>query len=575
MSTAVRHYLEGVQFTPINNDEFTINFERDPSVKFSNDVTALNTVELPKEATDVLRQSIEQFGGQRALKYNIQVGGNSYLFMADLTSQLSFADVQTTINIERFRGKDDLVKSMIGLSFESLFQAGKIREYDFIDIPYVIMRPDAGEKAFQASIMMFFIGWQLAESIATTARLVGELISAVTPSVVIPVGATVNTGQIIKYALLIALEAVKIALLIVALIKLADQFFEYVHPKLRHFKAMTVDRLLTIALADLGLTYTSTHRPDFMKLTVLPIPMDYKETKWWQILESEDDRIINRGYPTSGDTVPTLMALIDELESIYNLRPVVRGNVLQLETKGFQNMVDQTMLPNNFNDQNLLDSRFSVDCTEWWKNKIISYTNDIADSTLYDNPRGLRVEYLAYADDDSEWTRIRGSQRIQINFALGTIKKETKLESIIKSTLTTIDNFLGTNYNSRYKKRDGVLAVSQPNFNVTKLLYQVGGKQTSDYVEQIGAGALWRKYHYMDVPSNLTYRVYSEVPMQFNNETFLGIINDNGTYLEGTEDTVDVISCAYTYEDSTAITTFRMKDLNFGRFVKVKKIYEE
>lgn len=574
MSVQISHFLEGVKFTPINNNGFTINFERDPSVKFSNDVTALNTVELPEEQTKQVIQSLDTYGIQRALKYNIMIGGVNYQFMADLTNTLTFHDVKTIINIERFRGKDDVIKSMEGITFESLYQRGLINESHMVNIPYVIMREDAGMKAFQASIMIFFIGWQLAETIATTAKLVGELIAAVTPSVVVPVGATVNTGQIVKYALLLVLEAIKIAVLIVALIRMMEDFFEYVHPKLRQFKAMTADMLLTRALSDLGMTYQSSLKSEFTRCTVLPVPIDYKEIKWWQILESEDDRIVNRGYPTSSDTTPTLMSLIDELENMFNLQPVVRGNVLHLQPKGYVVDESPTILPNNFNDQTLLDSVFRVDCSEWWKNKIITYQNDITDNTLYDNPRGLRVEYLAYADDDSEWTRIRGNKHIQINFALGTIKKDTKLESIIKSTLSTVDNFLGTNFNSRYKKRDGVLAVSQSNFNVTKMLYQVGGKQTADYVQKIGAGALWNKYHYMDTPNNLTFRVYSDVPMQMNNEMFLGVLNDNTTYLE-TDEKVDIISCAYTPEDANAVTTFRIKDVNFGRHIKVKKIYEE
>lgn len=574
MSTLIKHFLFGDEFKPINNDSFTINYEHAPESEWTNDVTATNVVKLPEIQYRKLINHLNTLGVQRALPYDLKVGNSTFNFQADLTQGLVFEETQCEINIERFKSKDDVIRNIDSLTFEFLYQKGFISESDMIKIPYVIIPENQLEKLFMSSVMIYFVAQQIADSISTTAKLVGELIDAVTPDVVAPAGATVKVGTIIKYALLIILEIAKLIMLSIALTKLAQQFIELILPKLRYFKAMTFDKLLTKALANQGLTYSSTLTSEFRKFTVLPVPIDYQQKKWWDFLTNDDDRLINRGYPTSSDTVPTLRSLTDEICKIFNIKPVLRNNVLYLNPKGNPIATPPVIIPHNKVLQDIVEERFNVDCSQFWKTKIISYQNDLMDKMLFDNPRGLRVEYQAYTDDNSEWTKIRGYNRIDINFALGTIKKETKLEKKLKNICSKIDSFLGTGLLQKMKKRDGVLSLTQPQFAMTKLLYQVGGKQTTDYVQQLGAGALWNKYHYMDVPKNLCFRVYENMPMPINNEMFLAIVNEENIQLED-GGTVDVISCSYTPEDSTALTTYRFIDKNFANHIKTRKVYEE
>lgn len=571
----VSHFLENVQFTPVNNDGFTLFYERNPSESWSNDIGATNLVQLPSEQYEQLRTHIDTYGIQKAMRYNIMIGNKNFQFISDLTEGLSFTDTTPDIRIERFKSKDDLKTNIDSLTFELLWQEGYLTEADRVKIPYVIVPENVEEKLFQCLIMMYFVADQFAQSIKTTSQLVADLISASTPSANAG-GPVVNVGLIIRYALQILLETAKLVALAIALTKLAQQFIELILPRLRYFYGMTVQTLLTKALSypGIGLTYNSALTNIFKRVTLLPVPIDYKNKKWWDLFSTEDDRILNRGYPTSSDTTPTLGELISELEKMYNLRPVVRGGILNLQPKGTFLTQTPTYIQNNKTDQEGLEDRFDVDCSEMWKTKIISYTNDFSDKMLYDNPRGLRVQYTAYSNDSSEWTRIRGIQDIRINFALGTIKKETKIEKEIKKVAKALDSFLGTNLINKVKKRDGVLALSQSQFEVTKILYQIGGKQTNDYVQQIGAGALWTNYHYMDVPSNLCFRVYNNMPIAMNTDLFDAVFSDDLIKLE-TDEQVDIINCEYVPEDSTANVTYRKKDSKFAKHIKVKKVYED
>lgn len=571
MSTTIQHYLNGVQFVPVNNDDFELTFAKDPNVRWSNDINSTSSVRLPQEQYIQVLNHMNTFGIQRAMNYDIMVGNSMYNFISDLMENTSFSDTEAQINIDRFKSKDDVIKSLSALTFESMFQDGFITEADLIRVPYVVVKDNQGEILLTSGFLSYFLATQIAESISTLARLVAELVSAVTPDLSLSPG--IKLGDLIKYSLLILLETAKLVAFSLAFKKLYRQFMDVIYPPLKYYKAMTVDRLLVRSLARFGITYDSTLRPIFGRIAIIPVPIDYKNTKWFELNGNEDNRIVNRGYPTSSDTVSTPVELIDELEKMFNLRPVIRGSILHLEPKGTPNNQSQTVIQSNKNLQDLVENNFSIDCTEMWKTKILKYTADPQDIMLFDNPRGMGVEYQAYTDDTSEFTRLRGYNRIDINFALATVKKETFVEKAVRSITGGIDNFLGLNLSSKANDRKGCIAVSQSQFSVTKMIYQVGGKQPSNYLSFIGANSLWEKYHYMDVPKNLCFRNYSNMPVGMNNEIFNGIVSDNFVNLE-TGELIEVTQATYIPDDSEGTIDFRLRDPNFAQFIKTKKVYE-
>ena len=574
----VYHFINGVGFTPVNKDDFTLSFSNDTQDKWRQGIAFSGTVVLPQEGYIALNNHLDNVGVQQAMDYLVKINNLNLPCIVDLYDGFSVNQHQAEVNVKPFRSKDNVITNLQNTTWESLHYDGFITEMDMIQIPYVVVKENQAELMLNTGIMMYILSSQLADSVATTARLIAELVGASTPDIVVSAapGTTIKVGDYIKYGLMLALEIAKTIVIAMALRELSKQMFELIYPKVRNYKAMTFDRLLNIGLARQGLVYSSSVKQMLELCTALPVPIDYKAKKWFEIFGDEDSRFLNRGYPTSSDTIPTVMSLIDEVCKMFNVEPILLGNVLHLEPKGFSESLPMTELQYNMNDQEMIEQEYSADLSGLWHTKILSYQNDSMDKLLFDNPRGLRCEYRAKPNNMSpynEKTIIKGLVDIRINFALGTIKKRTKVEKELRVVAKALDRFLGTNLSARLTERDGVLAVSSSEFGVTKMLYQRGGKQLQSYAETIGANALYQRFHTIDEPSNQCYERYTSMPLAMNNEQFLGAVTNKFVNLEGT--TVQLESLEYTPEMSTAVATYKRKNLNWGKNIITELIYAE
>ena len=94
-----------------------------------------------------------------------------------------------------------------------------------------------------------------------------------------------------------------------------------------------------------------------------------------------------------------------------------------------------------------------------------------------------------------------------------------------------------SNLSSKIDGRIGVLKISSPQFSVTKLLYQIGGKQPSNYIDMLSADRLYTKYHYINEVDRNFKKIYrATVPFSekdFNSLQGKNYINDlEGNLLE-------------------------------------------
>src|SRR5690606_32136429 len=196
-----------------------------------------------------------------------------------------------------------------------------------------------------------------------------------------------------------------------------------------------------IGLAEYGIKYESSLKNEFKRLTLVTVPIDFKKKKFFQLLLNEDSRVLNRGYPTSSDTTPTVGMLITEICNMFNINPRISNNTLRLEPKQTNVILPTVAIDHNFNKQEAKENEFELDTSRLWNTKIISYLNDSSDKCLYDNPKGLRVEYKTVpVGATNELTIIKGFKEIRINFALATIKEETKLDEFLEKLAKASDN---------------------------------------------------------------------------------------------------------------------------------------
>lgn len=576
MSVRVRHFVRGVEFVPVNKDSFSLIMERNTSEYWKQDFNATNRVVLPQEGYVQVLNSFDTIGAQQQIDYTLEVGGRMTPMIIDPSEGISVNGFQMEVGIKNFKSKDNVVDNLKGKTFQVLQAKGKITDADMIRIPYVVIRDNQSDLMINYTIMTYVVTYQTIESVKTTSELYAEAMDAFTPDITAVGVPTIKLGTIIKYSLLLALEAVKLAILILALRQIFKMLFELMWSKVRYFKAMTFDRMLTIGLADEGLTYSSSLKQHFEKCTAIPIPVDEQKLKFYQILEPDDNRILNRGYPTASDTIQTVNSLIEEICKMFNVEPILKGTVLTLEPKGYKWTLPKAVINDNMNYQEKIDNQFNIDLSECWGTKIISYTNDISDKLLFDNPKGLRTELFIEPKPGvifNEKTKLKGISDIRINFALCSIKKETFVEKQMAKLAKMTDKLLNTNFMGLLKQRQGILALSQTQFSQTKLIYQVGGKQTSDYISHIGAYALYTKYHKIDDPQHKIFKYYEDMPVGMNNEQFNMILDNNIVDLQGRD--VEVMKCEYTPEMATASISYRIPVPKWLENIIVKLAYNE
>jgi hypothetical protein len=576
MINRLKHSINNVEFVPTNKDSFSLQTSfPDDFTEWNNSFTTEGKVVLPNEAYIELIRHLENTGVQQMPSYNININGNNNAFLVDLYQNLTVRGSQAEVTIKNFVSKDNIKANVDNLTFEYLKQENVINITDMVNIPYAVIPNDAGAKILSISLMIYSLTNEGINKVEKTKKRIGDLQAAVTPVVVPPAIPAPNVGQIIRYSLLLAMDLAILTLISIATNNLVRQAFELLQPPVRNMRAMTFDKLLTKGLGFLNMSYSSSLSSEFKKNTVLPIPVDFQNKKFFQLLLNEDTRVLNRGYPTASDTVPTLGSLIDEISKMYNISPRVENNVLILEPRQNANIQPSVNVDYNFNKQSQKENEYSLDLSKVWNTKILSYTNDFTDRTLFDNPKGLRVEYKTTAEDvvTNEYTIIKGYQDTRINFALGTRKEETALERFLIKLAKISDKIAGTSYVSDIKNREGILAISQEQFTVTKLLYQVGGKQTSDYLSKIGTNSLYTNYHLIDDSKENVYLLFNSAPIRLTNEMFLAIIQNNLITLEGLE--VEIKEIDYIPEMSSANISYRVRKLEWSQFLKSRKVYEE
>lgn len=569
MINRIKHFINGVEFVPTNKDTFSLSAVfPDEFGEWENSFTTSSKVVLPEEGYNELMRHLNDIGVQQMPSYNIKIDGQNNNYFVDLYQGVKIRGSLAEVTIKALEEKDNIKTSIDTLTFEYLKQNGDINDSHFVNIPYAVIPDDIGIKILGISSTIFTL---TNEAINRTEKLRTRIADLIGATSSIPP----STGMIIRYSLLVLLDIAILVLLEIAIKNLVTRVFELLHPSLRSFKAMTVDTLLNVSLAKFNIQYQSSLKDEFKKLTVLPVPIDYQNKKFFQLLLNEDERILNRGYPTASDTIPTCGMLITELCKMFNIRPRIGGGILTLEPKQTSADIHATNLDLNFNSQSKKETEIVLDMSRIWNTKILSYTNDSTDKMLFDNPQGLRVEYKSVPDGviENDLTIIKGFDDNRINFALGTIKEGTKLEEFLRKLAKVSDKLLGTSYQSQLDERLGILAISQEQFVVTKLLYQIGGRQTSNYLSKIGANSLYSNYHLIDSSKNNLSIETLETSVRMNNEKFLSIIQNNLVNLEGKE--VEIIGMEYLPESSSANIDYREAKTEWSENIKSIKVYEE
>lgn len=577
-----RHIMSGTVVRPKDADEmaFIMDWTGDPERASLSE----NTIELGLEGYQVFMNHINQYGIGEGIPYYIEIDNVGTLkYYIDprnaIVREPDNGDRTVEVTIKPRFTNFEFDQRAKGLTFELLRQKGAIKDSDFLDIPYLIVKDNQVEQLVTLSIATFSVAKETYETIKRTSELIDEAQKAATPNPIVPNPAPsieVDIKGYISLAIRIAINIAYTVLMIIALTNLIRQIIELIYPKLRNFKGMKLKRMIEIGCDYLGYELESSILDTEYGLTVLPVPLAPRNKSFWDELIGNQNDAFNNGYPTYRDTIPTLDAAIQAVKTTYNAELFVSNNTVKIEVDDTFESQASVTLANTFNDQEGKgQDEIQLNADDWFKRYVLKYSTDFSDTHTADIINGAGVEYSTEPTQvlNDDLVRIEGFIPRNIPFALGARKDDLNfVEKAARGIAKAADLFMGTSLVAKIENRKGALQISSQFFDTTKLLWTSGGKQPQNYMDFLGADVIFNKYHLSNSVANSTYSVKESMTIPMDSLKFNDLLENNFVNLE-TGETVKILNIQYFPELREAEVTYRRKN-GFGDNTTLLKVYE-
>jgi hypothetical protein len=557
----MKHFINDIEISPRNRTEIGIKslFTGNPNeLELTTD-----SIILPREAKDLILNHIQNIGIFEGIPYRIQMNSGTELnYYIDLTESLIIKNNEVEVSVKKRKGFDNFKDRAQGTTFELMAKNGV--QFNTIKIPYFIIQDDQLTKSITLGISIYILSKEAIEAGKAVFETAKALIKAVTP-VGLPIPGP-DWGAIIILALELIFKIAYFALILIALIKLAAQLFTLIFPPKRNLLGCKIKELCLKGCQHLGFNFQSTILDNESGLTLLPVPLVRNRKSWFDILPEEFFNPFNKGYPSSSDTTPTLWSLLETLESMFNAKVRVYDGIVYLERRDYWvNNISAQIIP-ALNIQGDRDEEFSYNSEEIWKRYYIHYANDFTDSHCID---GETFDYnlVEYSTEplnivNQDLVSIKGLNEVSIPFALGSRKDKLNwVELIGKGLFLAIDAVTGifgggTNYGNTIGERKDCLKISAPYFSTTKLLWTINGKQPSDYLQIIGANALWQKYHSINQIQLNGWILKENARIKLTDSDFISLLGNNYANINGLD--CEVLEIEYFDESKEANITYRI-----------------
>jgi len=567
MILETKHYINGIEIRPLNFDE--IGFKIDYSQDYNLPEINTDSVILVNEAKQLVIDHINTLGVFEGIPYNITFGGVTLNYYIDLTDNPLMGDSQIEVKIKRRKSVLNFMDKANGLSFELL---NKTHPITTIDADYIIVQDNQGVILTMLLINTFTLAKESAESIVSVAESAADLIKAGTPNAGFP---SIDLGDIIAAVILFVARVVYAAFILIQILEMIKQMLDILVPTIRQFKASTVLELINKGCTKLGYTFQSSLVNS--KLAILPVPLANNKPSVFEYLSSGDSTFYTKGYPTALDSTPTLGNLMDFVKNYYNADLSVIGSVVKLEQ---HTQTPSTIINNTLNIQSTREDSYSFNSAESWKRYLVKYRFDVSDLHSLNNYQKGQAEYSTEPINvvNADLINIKGLVSVDIPFALGVRKNalnyvESKLLNFAQYADTIVSLFGGnSNYVSKINARKGVIQVSQQQFSQSKLLYLQGSKQPINYLDIIGAKAVYNNHISNEVKENFKRIYTSSIPL--SSHQFNEIINGGNTVKDSlTDEILEIITIEWVNEGVKATINYSVKG-NEAFNTKTITVYE-
>lgn len=544
----MRHFINGVEITPRNIESigFVSNWTDSTSMsdKDHKDLSLnVDTIILPNEGKREVENWLSTMGSFAGIPYQVQLSNGTKIdYYVDLTEQPIYKDYECEVKIKRLKNQDNFYEQAQGTSFDYLAFTNKAT-FNYIDVPYIIVPQNQIEMGLTLSLSIFVMVQTLETAIFKLQELAAELTADLIPDTGVGVGAViiVKIVDLIKDAVKLALQIAYVALLIIAIKKLADQLSELIFPKVRNFKACKVKELLQKSCNSLGYTFKSTLLDNLDGLTILPVPLIKPKYKGKNLKKYTIDFIANeldfaytKGHPTGSDSVSSVWQLVQSIETTFNAKCRVSNGIVEIESVNYWKDIATNQINTSLVLQDTRQDKYTFNTHESWKRCYIHYQPDYSDYHTLDNFDVTDFEASTDSIQNSYNDNIKGLRDISIPFSLGRRKDTLNwIEQRAKDLFIVIDSICSTSYQSKITDRIGILIVGQQYFVNTKLLYTSNGKQLENYIDKIGASALWYNHHYLSQIQLNGYKIKESVKILMNDENFVNLLNNNWANING------------------------------------------
>lgn len=513
----MKHFVNGVEVMPANAENIGIRLDFTGDAKEAE--LNVDSIVLTNEAYSAVMSHLNgSLGLFEGIPYNVEIGALQLDYFIDLTEGAKFSDSQVEVKIKKRRAVDWFVSQANATSFELINSKQPIT--GAFDIPYVIVKDNQLELLVMLSISTYTLTKELIEATKDLVTMVtSPTIEASTPNAGVP--PSMNLGAIITAVLKIGAQLVYTTAIALALYQTVSQLIELICPKVRYLNGNKVKDLLTQGCNFLGYKFESNLLDNLSGLTILPVPLVQNNESIFDVLIGNSTTAYNKPYPSASDSVSTLGALIDEMKKFGNATLKVIGDTVYLERWDFWQNVSSQSFVNTLNLQDKRENEYTYNFNECWKRYYLHYQFDPQDTHTMDKLGGLQAEYSTEPINtlNSDIVLIKGFVDTALNFSLG--YRKDKLTFVEKSALKvaqlcdSVVSSLGgsSSLSNKVNARIGVLQISQQYFSKTKLMYVVGNRQSPDYLNFIGATALYNNYHYINqIDENLQEISTSEIP---------------------------------------------------------------
>jgi hypothetical protein len=379
-------------------------------------------------------------------------------------------------------------------------------------------------------------------------------------------------------AIQLAAQIAYTAALLIATVKLAQQFFELIFPKVRYYDACKVKELISKGCQYLGYTFSSTLLDSLPGLTILPVPLVKQKGSIFDYLQNDLNFAFTKGYPTAQDTTPTLGALIEAIETQFNAKTKILNGAVQLERRDYwQGVTPNQIVPALVVQDERIDE-YTLNTDEIWKRYYIHYQVDYADVHTLDFYDPTDAEYSTEPTTivNADLVSIKGLNDVNIPFALGVRKGNLNfIEKTAKLLFSLIDAVTGifgggTNFAGQIQSRVGVLQIGQQFFGVSKMLYLGSdGKQVVGYINKISARRIYENFHSINQIQNNDFEIRKSVRCAITNLDFVNLLNNN--YADVNGELVEVLRVEFLDETCYAEITYKApRDYADGKVITLQ-----